>query len=170
MGAAVAQHTGAELGGLIWASMARRVMRRPPEQTSPRHLKFPLTPAEKEIRMDFETLMQANLDQVFGERDPTRRMAAIRRIYHANAELHEVQRSVQGYEPISQAVEQLLAHLPPTFEFTAIRPAIGHNGVGRLQWRAGPPGGPVVVTGTDVAHIDDGLIRALHVFLDQPDA
>jgi hypothetical protein len=145
-------------------------MRHQAERTVPRHFRSLLKPTVKEIRMDFETLMQANLDQVFGERDPTRRMAAIRRIYHANAELHEPQRSVRGHEAISQAVEDLLAHLPPTFGFTAIRPATGHNGVGRLQWRAGPPGGPVAVTGTDVAHIDGDLIRALHVFLDQPDA
>ncbi|WP_268890777.1 hypothetical protein [Mesorhizobium xinjiangense] len=39
--------------------------------------------------MDFEKLMQANLDLVFGERDPTRRIAAIRTIYHEDAELHE---------------------------------------------------------------------------------
>lgn len=119
--------------------------------------------------MDFETLMRANLDSVFGERDPTRRMAAIRRIYEENAELHEPQRSVRGHEAISQAVTDLLEHLPPDFEFTAIRPASGHNGVGRLQWRAGPRGGPAAVTGTDVAHVEGGLIRTLHVFLDQPD-
>ncbi|MFN7101336.1 MAG: nuclear transport factor 2 family protein [Pseudorhizobium sp.] len=120
--------------------------------------------------MDFETLMQANLDLVFGERDPKRRITAIRRIYDADAELHEPQRSVRGHEAISQAVEELLAHLPPHFRFTAVRPATGHNGLGRLQWRAGPAGGPAVVTGTDVAHIGGGLIRTLHVFLDQADA
>lgn len=116
--------------------------------------------------MDFDKLMQANLEQVFGERDPTRRLAAIRRIYDADAELHEPQRSAQGHEAISEAVEDLLAHLPPNFRFTAVRPATGHNGLGRLQWRAGPPGGLAAVTGTDVAHIEGGLIRRLHVFLD----
>ncbi|MDI7864188.1 nuclear transport factor 2 family protein [Rhizobiaceae bacterium n13] len=119
--------------------------------------------------MDLEKLMQANLDLVFGERDPTRRIAAIRRIYDQNAELHEPQRSARGHEAISQAVADVLEHLPPDFVFTATRPASGHNGVGRLQWQAGPPGGPAAVTGTDVAHVEGGLIRALHVFLDQPD-
>ncbi|WP_274425213.1 hypothetical protein [Chelativorans sp. YIM 93263] len=47
--------------------------------------------------MDFEKLMQANLDLVFGERDPTWRIAAIRTIYHEDAELHEPQHSVRGY-------------------------------------------------------------------------
>jgi hypothetical protein len=119
--------------------------------------------------MDFEKLMQANLDLVFGERDPTRRIVAIRNIYDENAVLHEPERSARGHEAISQAVTGILEHLPPDFVFTAIRPALGHNGVGRLQWGAGPAGGPLAVTGTDVAHIEGGLIRTLHVFLDQPD-
>lgn len=119
--------------------------------------------------MDFETIMQANLDLVFGERDPERRISAIQRIYDENAVLHEPQHSARGHDAISQAVTELLEHLPKDFVFTAIRPASGHNGVGRLQWRVGPPGGPVAVTGTDVAHVEGGLIRTLHVFLDQPD-
>jgi hypothetical protein len=47
---------------------------------------------------------------------------------------------------------------------------VGHYGVGRLRWQAGPPSGPVAVTGTDVARFQDGLIQTLHVFLDPPGA
>jgi hypothetical protein len=118
--------------------------------------------------MDYEKIMQANLERVFGERDSARRIKAIRELYVEDAELHEPQRSVQGHDAISQAVTELLAQLPADFIFTAIRPALGHNGFGRLQWRAGSPGGPVAVTGTDVAHVERGLIRTLHVFPDQP--
>lgn len=119
--------------------------------------------------MDYETIMHANLALVFGERDPTRRIEAIRKLYDERAFLHEPHRSVRGHEAISQAVAELLASLPQDFKFTAIRPALGHNGVGRLQWKAGPPKGSAAVTGTDVAQIEGGLIQSLHVFLDQPD-
>jgi hypothetical protein len=119
--------------------------------------------------MDFATIMQANLDLVFGERDPARRISMIRSIYDETAEIHEPGRSARGHEAISRAVTDILEHLPPDFVFTAIRPAVGHNGIGRLQWGAGPAGGPFAVTGTDVAHVEGGLIRTLHVFLDQPD-
>jgi hypothetical protein len=125
--------------------------------------------AAKETPMDFETLMQANLDLVFGERDPAQRILAIRKIYDENAELYEAEGSARGHEAISQAVTEVLEHMPPDFVFTAIRPALGHNGVGRLQWGVGPAGGPFAVTGTDVAHVEGGLIRTLHVFLDPPD-
>jgi hypothetical protein len=88
--------------------------------------------------VDYDALLQANLMRVFNQRDAARRIDAIRALYHRDAELHEPSGSVQGHEAISRAVTELLAHLPP-----------------------------VAVTGTDVAQVQDGLIRTLHVFLDQ---
>ena len=117
---------------------------------------------------DYATILQANLERVFGERDPARRVAAIRELYAEDAVLHEPDRSVRGHEAIAQAVADLLGHLPPQFVFAPIRPALGHHGLGRLQWRSGPPEGPAAVTSTDVAHVEDGRIRTLHIFLDQP--
>ena len=119
--------------------------------------------------MDFATIMTNNLDLVFGERDPARRILQIRKIYEEDAEFHEAERSWRGHDAISQAVTEILEHLPEDFVFTAIRPASGHHGVGRLQWRVGSSGGPAAATGTDVARVEGGLIRVLHVFLDQPD-
>jgi FMN-dependent NADH-azoreductase len=127
-------------------------------------------PASANLAIDYDAIMQANLTRVFGERDAERRLAAIREIYAADATLHEPEHSSQGHEAISQAVTGLLGHLPPDFAFHAVRPALGHNGVGRLQWRGGKVGEVPAVTGLDVAHVEEGLIRTLHVFLDQPGA
>jgi FMN-dependent NADH-azoreductase len=126
--------------------------------------------ADADASIDYDLIMQANLSRVFSERDPSRRLEAIRELFDEDAQLHEPQGSVQGHEAISQAVSDLLAHLPSNFSFTPVRPAVGQHNVGRLQWRSGPPNGPVAVTGTDVAHFEGGLIRALYVFLDQPGA
>lgn len=116
--------------------------------------------------IDFDQLMQANLSRVFGERDAWRRAAAIAELYGADAILYEPGHLAAGHAAISGAVEALLNSLPPEFAFSAEGPAVGHHGVGRLRWRAGPPGGPAVVTGTDVARFVDGRIQSLHVFLD----
>lgn len=116
--------------------------------------------------MNIEKLMQMNLDKVFCERDPMRRIEVIRKIYTETAEFYEPHRSARGHEAISQAVTDVLAHLPPDFVFVARRPAAGHNGVGRLHWQAGPPGGPAAVTGTDVVRVEGDRIQTLHVFLD----
>jgi len=118
-----------------------------------------------EASIDYERLMQANLVRVFGERDAKRRIAAIRELYAEDAVLYEPDASATGHVAISQAVDALLSSLPPNFAFTAIGPAVGHHGVGRLRWRSGPPNGPVAL-GTDVARIESGRIQTLHVFID----
>jgi len=119
-----------------------------------------------EASIDYERLMQANLARVFGERDAQRRSAAIRELYAEDAALYEPHASATGHAAINQAVGALLSSLPPDFAFTAIGPAVGHHGVGRLRWQSGPSNGPVAVAGTDVARIESGRIQTLHVFLD----
>jgi hypothetical protein len=117
--------------------------------------------------IDYDSLMQANLARVFGERDATRRMKAIAELYADDAVLYEPpDTSATGHAAISEAVEALLSNLPPNFAFTAMGPAVGHHGMGRLRWRSGPPNGPAAVTGTDVARFEGGRIQSLHVFLD----
>ena len=74
--------------------------------------------------------------------------------------------SVTGRAAINGAVKVLLSRLPPDISFTATGPADGHHGLGRLRWQAGPPKGPVAVTGMYVAYFEDGLIRSLHVFIE----
>jgi hypothetical protein len=117
--------------------------------------------------IDYDGLMQANLARVFGERDAALRMKAVAELYADDATLYEPpDASATGHAAINQAVEALLANLPPGFVFTAVGPAVGHHGMGRLRWRSGPPNGPAAVTGTDVAQIAGGRIQTLHVFLD----
>jgi len=120
--------------------------------------------------IDYDGLMQANLARVFGERDAERRLEAIRELYAEDAVLNEPHATARGHIAIRDAVTALLASLPSDFVFTAIRPAIGHHGIGRLQWRSGPADGPAVVTGMDIAHFEGGRIHSLTVFLDPPAA
>jgi hypothetical protein len=112
--------------------------------------------------VDYDALMQANLARVFGERDSGRRMDAIRELYTEDAVLNDPHASVTGHVAICDAVTMLLQTLPPNFVFTAVRPAVGHHGIGRLLWRSGPVQGPVAVTGMDVARFEDGRIRERH--------
>jgi hypothetical protein len=116
--------------------------------------------------LNYGDLMQANLTRVFGERDALRRLKAIAELYAPDATLYEPDSTATGHAAIGQAVSALLSGMPPNFAFTAIGPAVGHHCVGRLRWQAGPPNGPVAVTGTDVARFEAGRIQTLHVFLD----
>jgi hypothetical protein len=116
--------------------------------------------------IDYDLMMQANAVRVFSERNPARRLDAIRELYTADAVLTDPEGVFKGEVAINDAVTELLSKLPPAFAFTSIGAAIGHHGVGRLLWKAGPPNGPTAVTGMDIAHFKDGRIQALYVFLD----
>jgi hypothetical protein len=116
--------------------------------------------------IDYDGLMQANLTEVFGNRDVVQRVQAIKRLFAEDAMLYEPEAAVQGHAAIDAAVSQLLGRLPTDFVFSAVAPAAGHHGMGRLSWRLGPPDGPPAVTGMDLAQISEGCIQALFVFLD----
>src|SRR5436190_23562678 len=107
--------------------------------------------------------MRANLTRVFGERDSGRRAAALEELYTTDAKLYEPDNVFTGRDAICGAVDALIARLPPEFVFIPVGIAVGHHGLGRLTWRAGPPGGPAAVTGTDVAQVEAGRIKSLHV-------
>jgi SnoaL-like domain len=115
---------------------------------------------------DLDALMQANIVRVFNERNPDRRGAALRELYTENATLCDPETVATGREAISEAIDSLHRMLPPGFVFTATGHAVGHNGAARLFWQAGPPGGAAAITGTDVAHIENGRIKLLYVFVD----
>lgn len=116
--------------------------------------------------VDYDGLLQANLARVFGQRDAEKRMAAIRDLYAPDAILYEPDSISAGHQAIADAVDALLSSLPPNFVFAAVGPAVGHHGLARLRWRAGPADGPAAVTGTDVVRLEAGRIQTLHVFLD----
>ena len=116
--------------------------------------------------IDFDALMRANLVRVFQERDRGRRRAALEELYTTDAKLYEPDNVFTGRDAICGAVDALIARLPPEFVFTPDGIAIGHHGLGRLAWRAGPPGGPAAVTGTDVAQVEAGRLKSLHVLID----
>lgn len=109
---------------------------------------------------DFDALMRANLERVFSERDRGARDAALAELYTDDAVLYDPEGEFHGREAISDAVDALLASLPPDATFSASGPAVGHHDMGRLFWASGP------ITGTDVVTVRDGRIVTLHVFLD----
>lgn len=119
-----------------------------------------------ETAVDYDRLMRANLTRVFSERDPEHRIDAIRQLYAENAVLYEPKASASGHAAIDGAVAALLSSLPADFSFTAISSAIGHHGIGRIRWQAGPANGPAVITGMDIVHVMDDRIHSLYVFLE----
>lgn len=114
------------------------------------------------------TILQANLDRVFNERDAARRREAILEIYAADAKLYDPEATASGTDAIIGAVTHLLGSLPPTMTFVPVAPGMVNHDMEKLLWRGQLPDGTLVVTGTDVAQIDNGRIQSIYVFVDAP--
>lgn len=112
------------------------------------------------------SLLGTNLARVFNEREPARRRAAIEELYDPDATLFETERAFTGTGAIIDAVTHLIAALPPTLQFVAVAPEMVNHDLAKLHWRGVLPDGTVVVTGTDIAQLANGRIRAIYVFLD----
>ena len=110
-------------------------------------------------------IVEASLERVWNERDDTRRLAALAELYRRDAVLYEPDNVVTGIDAISATVARVLAELPSGFRFAIAAPPVGHHGLAVARWQGGPDG-TVIVTGSDVARIEDGQIAELHVFFD----
>ncbi|GAA3563203.1 hypothetical protein GCM10022197_18440 [Microlunatus spumicola] len=111
-----------------------------------------------------EDLMHANLFEVFAERDPERRMAAVRRTYTADVAFADPDEAVVGHEALSAKAQQILDS-SPGFVFRAAGPVRVNHDLGYLAWDFGPEGQPPVVSGVDVALVEDGLITKVYTLL-----
>ena len=112
-----------------------------------------------------ETLLTRNLHEVFGERDPVRRAAAIRDLFAPDAVFSDPHGRQVGHEALEAAVAALQAKLPD-YVFTEIGGPDVLQDSGRLAWAFGPLDDRLRITGLDVIVVEAGRIAALHTFLD----
>jgi hypothetical protein len=111
-----------------------------------------------------DELMHANLLEVFGERDPVRRKAAIGRTYAPDVVFSDPEGTVTGHDALDAKAQGLLDS-SPGFVFTPGGSAHVVDDLGHLAWEFGPAGGPPVVRGADIALVRDGLIVRLYTLL-----
>lgn len=114
-------------------------------------------------------LARRNLLDVFGERDPGKRAAAIKEIYADGVRFADPEGVVIGHEALDEKAQHLLDEAPD-FVFTPAGPAQIAQELVLLAWRFGPAGGPPVVSGTDVSIVEDGRITQLYTLIDPPAA
>jgi hypothetical protein len=114
------------------------------------------------------TLMERNVSEVFGERDPGRRGRAIAELYAGDCALYDAEGESIGQAAVSDRVGRILDESPPGFTFSLVGRAEVIRDLGRLRWQTGPAGVPPVLSGMDVAVFANGKIRALYTFIETP--
>lgn len=111
------------------------------------------------------SLMHGNLFEVFNDRDPQRRRAAISRIYAADVRWTDDEGVNVGHDALDAKAAQLQDGLGP-LEFVADGPVYQTIGFGYLAWHLVAPGDPTPqVSGFDVAIVRDDVIAELYTVL-----
>ena len=113
---------------------------------------------------DTKELLHSNLHQVFSERDPERRRAAIERTYAEDVTFIDPEGEFVGRQALSDQAQKLLNGIPAGFVLEEDGPRYVGTDTAALAWRLGPPGNPVA-RGIDILTIRDGRVSVLRTLL-----
>jgi hypothetical protein len=114
---------------------------------------------------DAKELLHSNLHEVFSERDPQRRWAAIERTYTEDVKFIDPEGEFVGWQALSDQAQKLLDGPLAGFVFEEDGPRYVGTDTAALAWRVGPPGKPAVVHGIDIVTIRDGRLSAVRTLM-----
>jgi hypothetical protein len=113
---------------------------------------------------DAMELLHSNLHEVFSERDPERRRAAIERTYTEDVRFIDPDGQFIGRQALSDQAQKLLDGLLAGFVFEEDGPRYVGIDTAALAWRFGPPGNPVA-RGIDILTIREGRVSIAHTLI-----
>lgn len=112
---------------------------------------------------DAAELLQMNRD-VFAERDPEKRRAAIERTYAEDVRFIDPDGESVGREAINDRAQKILDDAPADFVLEEDGLAYVSPDTAIQAWRFGPPGSPVV-RGIDVLTVRDGSVSVVRTLI-----
>lgn len=112
-------------------------------------------------------LLEQCLNNVWNEKDAATREGWIHRVYHQHVKLYEPDRDevIEGINAIASTVSDVMGGFPKDFRFVVQGSPSGHHGVGLARWN-GESQGKVLLTGSDIIKVEDGLIVEQYIFID----
>ena len=113
---------------------------------------------------DARELLHSNLHEVFSERDPERRRAAIERTYTEDVTFIDPEGEFVGRQALSDQAQKLLDGVLAGFVFEEDGPRYVGTGTAALAWRFGPPGSPVA-RGIDILTFRDGRVSIVRTLI-----
>jgi len=109
-------------------------------------------------------LLHSNLHDVFSERDPERRWAAIGRTYTEDVTFIDPDGEFVGWQALSDRAQELLDQASAGDVFEEDGPTYVGTDSAALAWRFGPPGKPVA-RGVDFLTIQDGRVSTVQTLI-----
>ena len=128
-----------------------------------------LTKAQRRQPMSFSisTLLTRNLNDVFGENDPTRRRKAIDEIFTEDCVFYEPNGGVyRGRDEIDR-IAGVIRATHTDFRYKPLAEPEELGNAGRVRWVEGRPGETPTIAGTDFIIVRDGRIAAIYFFFDK---
>src|SRR5260370_38419857 len=109
---------------------------------------------------DAKELLHSNLHEVFSERDPERRRAAIERTYTEDVTFIDPEGEFVGRQALSDQAQKLLDGVQAGYVFEEDGPRYVGSDTAALAWRFGPPGSPLA-RGIDILTIRNDLVSVV---------
>lgn len=113
-------------------------------------------------------LLETSLLVIWNDRDANRRLAEMKKTYAPDVHFYEFDTAtpVVGHEAINELIAKLQNDWPPEFKFVLNKPSQVNHSVQLASWNLGPQGMPPIAAGTDVALVENDLIKAFYLYLD----
>ena len=102
--------------------------------------------------------------EVFSERDPEKRRAAIERTYVEDVRFIDPDGESVGREALNDRAQKILDNAPADFVLEEDGLAYVSTDTAVQPWRFGPPGSPVV-RGIDILTVRDGSVSVVHTLI-----
>ena len=112
---------------------------------------------------DADELLYMNRE-VFSERDPEERRAAIERTYAEDVRFIDPQGEIVGQRALNDRAQKILDDAPGDFVLEEDGLAYVSPDTAAQAWRFGPPGSPVV-RGIDILTVSDGRVSVLRTLI-----
>jgi SnoaL-like domain len=113
---------------------------------------------------DANELLHSNLYEVFSERNPKRRRAAVERTYTEDVTFIDPDGEFVGRQALSDQAQKLLDGVLAGFAFEEDGPRYVGLDIAALAWRVGPPGNPVA-RGIDILTLRDGRVSSVRTLI-----
>jgi SnoaL-like domain len=112
---------------------------------------------------DPDELLRMNRD-VFSERDPEKRRAAIERTYAKDVRFIDPEDEVVGRQALNDRAQKILDDSPVEFVLEEDGPEYVSPDTAVQAWRFGPPGSPAV-RGIDILTVSDGRVSVVRTLI-----
>jgi hypothetical protein len=113
---------------------------------------------------DANELLHSNLHEVFSERDPQRRWAAIERTYTEDVTFIDPEGEYVGQQALNDQAQKVLDGALAGRVLEEDGPQYVGTDTAALAWRAGPPDNPVV-RGIDILTIREGRVSVVRTLI-----